>query len=52
MTPSASVLASAEERFSTTDKAGRTIVVRRLNALDKLRLLKAAGLFYRIIRRG
>lgn len=43
MTPSASVLASAEERFSTTDKAGRTIVVRRLNALDKLRLLKAAG---------
>lgn len=43
MTPSASVLGLANEQLSTTDKTGREIVVRRLNALDKLRLLKAAG---------
>ncbi len=43
MTPTASVLGLAEERLSTADKAGRKLAVRRLNALDKLRLLKAAG---------
>lgn len=43
MTPTASVLSSAGERITIVDENGREIVVRKLNALDKLRLLKAAG---------
>lgn len=43
MTPTASVLGAAEARLTTTDQTGRSIVARKLNALDKLRLLKAAG---------
>lgn len=43
MTPTATVLESANERLSVSDQAGRAIIARRLNALDKLRLLKAAG---------
>jgi protein gp37 len=43
MSPTASVLAAAQERLSAVDNIGRTLIVRRLNALDKLRLLKAAG---------
>ena len=43
MTPSASVLLATSERLSVTDQTGRSIVARRLTALDKLRLLKAAG---------
>ena len=43
MTPTATVLDAANERLSISDQAGRAIIARRLNALDKLRLLKAAG---------
>ena len=43
MTPTATVLAAANERVSISDRNGRSIVARKLNALDKLRLLKAAG---------
>lgn len=43
MTPTASLLAAANEQLSATDRTGRTITARHLNALDKLRLLKAAG---------
>jgi hypothetical protein len=43
MTPSAAIVASASSMQSVTDAEGRTLVLRRLTALDKLRLLKAAG---------
>ncbi len=43
MTPTALVLSAGRERLTVTDHANRVLVVRRLNALDKLRLLKAAG---------
>lgn len=43
MTPTARILSSANALFSAADATGRNIVARRLNALDKLRLLKAAG---------
>jgi hypothetical protein len=43
MTPSALVLSAGRERLTATDQTNRVLVARRLNALDKLRLLKAAG---------
>ena len=43
MSPTTSILTIAQQRLSSIDKAGRNLVVRKLNALDKLRLLKAAG---------
>ena len=43
MTPSASILATASAMQSVTDAEGRVLVLRRLPALDKLRLFKAAG---------
>lgn len=43
MTPSARLVADAEAAQAVQDAAGRVIAVRRLNALDKLRLFKAAG---------
>lgn len=41
MTPSETIVAAAAP--TVTDAQGRRIVLRRLNALDKLRLFKAAG---------
>ena len=43
MTPSQTVVQQANSRVSTTDVKGRSLVLRRLTALDTLRLLKAAG---------
>ena len=43
MTPTEIVLRQAEEPKRTTDSSGRILTLRRLNALEKLRLLKAAG---------
>lgn len=43
MTPSALIIADATASRSITDSGGRRLTVRRLTALDKLRLFKAAG---------
>jgi hypothetical protein len=43
MTPTASILAAAAAQKIITDSDGRRLAVRRLTALDKLRLFKAAG---------
>ena len=43
MTPSEAVLATAGAAPVVTDAEGRRIALRRLSALDKLRLFKAAG---------
>ena len=43
MTPTARVLAAAAEAVVVSDAEGRRLALRRLNALDKLRLFKAAG---------
>jgi len=43
MTPSVTIVAGASDQFSITDKLGRKLALRRLTALDKLRLFKAAG---------
>jgi hypothetical protein len=42
-TPSERMLAAAQAGPTVTDPLGRRLVLRRLTALDKLRLLKAAG---------
>lgn len=42
-TPSARLVAAAQAAPVVTDAAGRTLSLRRLTALDKLRLYKAAG---------
>jgi len=42
-TPSARVIATAQAAPSVTDAQGRRLQLRRLTALDKLRLFKAAG---------
>ena len=42
-TPSARLVAAAQAAPDVTDAAGRTLSLRRLTALDKLRLYKAAG---------
>jgi hypothetical protein len=43
MTPSAAIVREAGETRLSIDKAGRRLLVRRLAALDILRLFKAAG---------
>jgi hypothetical protein len=43
MTPSEAIVASATAAPTITDADGRSITLRRLTALDKLRLFKAAG---------
>jgi hypothetical protein len=43
MTPSQSIIRSAIKSFTAVDKTGRRLMVRRLTALDTLRLFKAAG---------
>jgi hypothetical protein len=42
-TPSSRLIASAQSAPEVTDASGRRIALRRLTALDKLRLFKAAG---------
>jgi hypothetical protein len=42
-TPSARLIAAAAETMSVVDAEARTLVLRRLGALDKLRLFKAVG---------
>jgi hypothetical protein len=42
-TPSARVIAAAQAAPDVTDTQGRRLQLRRLTALDKLRLFKAAG---------
>ena len=41
--PSARIVTSAEDRRSVVDADGRRLHLRRMNALDRLRLFKAAG---------
>ena len=43
MSPSAMMIAEAGRGWRVEDASGRAIVLRRLNALDKLRLFKAVG---------
>jgi len=43
MTPSSMILSEAHQILQGTDSLGRTLTIRRINALDRLRLLKAAG---------
>jgi hypothetical protein len=43
MTPSEFFSASANQTIDIRDSIGRSLRVRRINALDRLRLLKAAG---------
>ncbi len=43
MTPTTLILEQAAERTAINDASGRRLVIRRLTALDKLRLVKAAG---------
>lgn len=43
MTPSDAVLQDRSTEWSVTDALGRRLSLRTLNALDKLRLFKAAG---------
>ena len=43
MSPSASIIASAAAVQTVTDADGRRLTLRRLTALDRLRLFKAAG---------
>jgi len=42
-TPGESIVAMAKLTHNTTDRDGRRISVRQLNALDRLRLFKAVG---------
>ncbi len=42
-TPSSRIISAATATISVTDGDGRSLVVRRLSALDKLRLFKAVG---------
>jgi hypothetical protein len=43
MTPSARIITTATETRTVTDGQGRLLEIRHLNALDRLRLFKAAG---------
>jgi hypothetical protein len=43
MTPSQNIIGKAHENFPVSDKNGRRLLLRRLTALDTLRLFKAAG---------
>ncbi|HTR17159.1 MAG TPA: hypothetical protein VMI52_09020 [Acetobacteraceae bacterium] len=42
-TASARIVAAAAATVTVTDRDGRSLVVRKLNALDRLRLFKAVG---------
>jgi hypothetical protein len=42
-TPSARIVAAAQATSEVADAEGRRLTLRRLNALDRLRLFKAAG---------
>ena len=42
-TPTRQILAASAERLTVTDATGRSIELRRPNALDRLRLFKAVG---------
>lgn len=42
-TPTGAIVSNSRETFAVTDGLNRTLEVRRINALDRLRLLKAAG---------
>lgn len=41
--PSAQIVKKANERVTVTDDRGRSIVVRKLTPLDRMRMSKAAG---------
>jgi hypothetical protein len=43
MTPSKTIVQASVETLSAVDKRGRNLLLRRLTALDTLRLFKAAG---------
>ena len=43
MTPSQTILAAAQQEWDIRDVRGRAIRIRKLTALDTLRLFKAAG---------
>jgi hypothetical protein len=43
ITPTTLILANANKTFEIHDQLGRRLTVRHVNALDRLRLLKAAG---------
>ena len=43
MLPSQAVIRAANRTFNTVDALGRRLTLRRLTALDTLRLIKAAG---------
>jgi hypothetical protein len=43
LSPSQTIVQSAYQETTVTDRKGRTIKFRRLNALDRARLFKAAG---------
>jgi hypothetical protein len=43
MTPSQAIINEASRSFTTMDSKGRRLTLRRLTALDTLRLFKAAG---------
>lgn len=43
MSPTTTILTDADAERSVVDQLGRRLTVRKLTALDKLRLLKAAG---------
>jgi hypothetical protein len=43
MTPSEFITVSTDKTIETRDSTGRSLKVRRINALDRLRLLKTAG---------
>ena len=42
-TPTSLIMSDANRRFDVIDSIGRKLAIRRINALDRLRLLKAAG---------
>ncbi len=42
-TPTALIMSNAHQTFDTLDELGRKLTIRRISALDRLRLLKAAG---------
>jgi hypothetical protein len=43
MSPAQTIIHRVQETFVATDKRGRKLLLRRLTALDTLRLFKAAG---------
>jgi hypothetical protein len=43
MTPSTLIISNAARTFEILDDQGRKLTIRRINSLDRLRLLKAAG---------